>query len=36
VPAKFVKKVDPALSRDMNERIARNYLFYSGWYKEEK
>lgn len=36
VPAKFVKKVDPALSRDMNERIARNYIFYSGWYKEEE
>jgi carbonic anhydrase/acetyltransferase-like protein (isoleucine patch superfamily) len=34
VPAKFVKKVDPDLSKDMNERIARNYLFYSGWYKE--
>lgn len=36
VPAKFVKKVDPALSRDTNERIARNYLFYSGWYKEKE
>jgi len=36
VPAKFVKKVDPALSRDIYERIARNYLFYSGWYKEEE
>lgn len=36
VPAKFVKKVDPALSRDTNERIARNYLFYSGWYKNDK
>ncbi|MGD9977182.1 MAG: gamma carbonic anhydrase family protein [Bacteroidales bacterium] len=35
VPAKFVKEVDPALSRDMNERIARNYLFYSSWYKEQ-
>lgn len=34
VPAKFVKKVDPAQSKEMNERIARNYLFYSGWYKE--
>lgn len=33
VPARFVKKVDPALSREVNERIARNYLFYSGWYK---
>ncbi len=34
VPARFVKKVDPALSRETNERIARNYLFYSGWYKD--
>jgi len=36
VPAKFVKTVDPSQSKEMNERIARNYLFYSGWYKEEK
>lgn len=35
VPAKFIKTVDPTQSKDMNERIARNYLFYSGWYKEE-
>lgn len=34
VPARFVKKVDPELSRETNERIARNYLFYSGWYKD--
>ncbi|NOU17505.1 MAG: gamma carbonic anhydrase family protein [Bacteroidales bacterium] len=36
VPAKFIKTVDPSKSKEMNERIARNYLFYSGWYKEEK
>lgn len=35
VPARFVKKVDPELSHETNERIARNYLFYSGWYKDE-
>jgi len=35
VPARFVKKVDPELSREINERIARNYLFYSTWYKDE-
>ncbi len=35
VPAKFIKKADPTQSKDMNKRIARNYLFYSGWYKEE-
>jgi carbonic anhydrase/acetyltransferase-like protein (isoleucine patch superfamily) len=34
-PAKFVKKVDTEQSRNMNERIARSYLMYSGWYKEE-
>lgn len=34
VPAKFIKKVDAEVSREMNERIARNYLFYAGWYKQ--
>jgi len=33
VPAKFVKKVDPEQSKEMNQKIARNYLMYSGWYK---
>jgi carbonic anhydrase/acetyltransferase-like protein (isoleucine patch superfamily) len=33
VPAKKVKSMTPELFRDMNERIARNYLFYSGWFK---
>lgn len=36
VPAKFIKKVDPEQSREVNERIARNYLFYSEWYKEQQ
>ena len=35
VPAKFVKKVDPAQSKEMNQKIAGNYLMYAGWYKEE-
>ena len=35
VPAKFVKKVDLEQSKEMNQKIARNYLMYSGWYKEE-
>lgn len=35
VPAKFVKKVDPKQSKEMNQKIARNYLMYSGWFKEE-
>ena len=33
VPAKFVKKVDPAQSKEMNQKIASNYLMYSEWYK---
>lgn len=35
VPAKFVKKVDPAQSQEINQRIARNYHMYASWYKEE-
>ncbi len=34
VPAKFVKKVDTEQSKEMNQKIARNYLMYSEWYKE--
>ncbi len=36
VPAKFVKKVDPAQSKEMNEKIAANYLMYAGWFKENE
>ncbi len=36
VPAKFVKKVDPAQAQEINQRIAKNYLMYSSWYKEEE
>jgi carbonic anhydrase/acetyltransferase-like protein (isoleucine patch superfamily) len=35
IPAKFVKKVDPEQSKEMNQKIARNYLMYSEWYKEK-
>lgn len=31
-PAKFVKMVEPEKAREMNEKIARNYLMYSKWY----
>ena len=31
-PAKFVKMVEPEKAREMNEKIARNYLMYSRWY----
>ena len=33
-PAKFIKPVDPAQSREMNIKIAHNYLMYSKWYTE--
>lgn len=36
VPAKFVKKVDSAQAKEMNQKIASNYLMYSGWFKEEE
>jgi len=36
VPAKFVKKVDPEQGKEINQKIARNYLMYSGWFKEEE
>lgn len=31
-PAKFVKMVEPDKAKEMNEKIARNYLMYSKWY----
>lgn len=34
VPAKFVKKVDPEQAKELNQKIANNYLFYASWYKE--
>lgn len=35
VPAKFVKKVDAEQSKEMNQKIAKNYLMYSGWFKSD-
>lgn len=32
VPAKFIKMVEPEKAKEMNEKIARNYLMYSRWY----
>jgi len=32
-PAKFIKMLEPEQSKEMNQRIARNYLMYAGWYK---
>lgn len=34
-PAKFVKMVEPEKAREMNIKIAKNYLMYSKWYEEE-
>ena len=33
-PAKFIKMVDPAQSREIHQKIAGNYLMYSRWYGE--
>ena len=35
-PAKFIKMVDPAQSREINQKIARNYLMYSKWYSPDE
>ncbi len=35
-PAKFVKKMEPEKTKDLNVRIAHNYLMYSSWYGEEE
>jgi carbonic anhydrase/acetyltransferase-like protein (isoleucine patch superfamily) len=34
VPARKVKDIDPAQTREMIDKIANNYLFYAGWYRE--
>lgn len=33
VPAKFIKKVNPAQSKKLNQKIANGYLMYASWYK---
>ena len=33
-PAKFIKMVDPQQARELNIKIARNYLMYSRWYTD--
>lgn len=35
VPAKKVKDIDPVQTREMIDKIANNYLFYSKWYQTE-
>ena len=34
-PAKFKKMVDPAQAKEINVKIAKNYLMYSTWYEED-
>jgi carbonic anhydrase/acetyltransferase-like protein (isoleucine patch superfamily) len=36
VPAKKVKTLSPELFAGEVQRIADNYVMYSGWFKEEK
>jgi len=31
-PAKFIKMMEPEKSKELNRKIANNYLFYSRWY----
>lgn len=33
-PAKFIKMVEPEKAKEMNIKIARNYLMYSKWYTD--
>ena len=35
-PAKFKKMVDPAQAKEINVKIARNYLMYSTWYERSE
>lgn len=35
-PAKFIKMVDLEQSKEINQKIAKNYLMYSKWYEEDK
>lgn len=33
-PAKFIKMVEPEKAKEMNRKIANNYLMYSRWYTD--
>lgn len=35
-PAKFIKMVEPEKAKEMNQKIAHNYLMYSSWYTDEE
>ncbi|MFO7659195.1 MAG: gamma carbonic anhydrase family protein [Bacteroidales bacterium] len=34
IPAKKIKSIEPHQTKEMIEKIADNYIFYAGWYKE--
>jgi carbonic anhydrase/acetyltransferase-like protein (isoleucine patch superfamily) len=34
IPAKKVKEIDPAQSKEMIQKISENYILYAGWYRE--
>ena len=34
VPARKIKNIEPDQTKEMIEKIANNYLMYSGWYKD--
>lgn len=34
-PAKFIKMVDLAQAKEINVKIAKNYLMYSKWYEQD-
>ena len=36
IPAKKIKPLSPEVFKDTIERIADNYVMYSGWFKESK
>jgi carbonic anhydrase/acetyltransferase-like protein (isoleucine patch superfamily) len=35
VPARFVKKVEHEQAKEINQKIAHNYLTYAGWYSQD-
>lgn len=35
VPAKFVKKIDPEQTQELNKKIASQYPMYASWFTEE-
>ena len=36
IPARKIKDIDPDLQKGEIERIAKNYLMYSSWFKSDQ